>query len=63
MPVPSTMRGRPRPSSLTIDRNKKRCGGSTQVTAAHASYRRSERIGETVIDVAERVVYAVIKQS
>ncbi len=26
-------------------------------------YRRSERIGEAVIDVAERVVYAVIKQS
>ena len=26
-------------------------------------YRRSERIGEAVVDVAERVVYAVVKQS
>ncbi len=26
-------------------------------------YRRCERIGEAVIDVAERVVYAVVKQS
>jgi len=26
-------------------------------------YRRCARIGETVIDVAERVVYAVVKQS
>ena len=25
-------------------------------------YRRSERIGEAVVDVAERVVYAVVKQ-
>jgi hypothetical protein len=26
-------------------------------------YRRSSRIGEAVVDVAERVVYAVVKQS
>ena len=26
-------------------------------------YRRCSRIGETVVDVAERVVYAVVKQS
>jgi hypothetical protein len=26
-------------------------------------YRRSSRIGETVVDVAERVVYAVVKES
>ena len=26
-------------------------------------YRRCSRIGEVVIDVAERVVYAVVKQS
>ena len=26
-------------------------------------YRRCARIGETVIDVAERVIYAVVKQS
>ncbi len=26
-------------------------------------YRRCSRIGETVIDVAERVVYAVVKES
>lgn len=26
-------------------------------------YRRCSRIGETVVDVAERVIYAVMKQS
>ena len=26
-------------------------------------YRRSSRIGEAVVDVAERIVYAVVKQS
>ncbi len=26
-------------------------------------YRRSSRIGEAVVDVAERVVYAVVKES
>ena len=26
-------------------------------------YRRCSRIGETVVDVAERVVYAVVKES
>ena len=26
-------------------------------------YRRSARIGETVVDVSERVIYAVVKES
>ena len=26
-------------------------------------YRRGSRIGETVVDVAERVLYAVVKES
>jgi hypothetical protein len=26
-------------------------------------YRRCARIGETVVDVAERVIYAVVKES
>ena len=31
--------------------------------AGRESYRRCSRIGETVVDVAERVVYAVVKES
>ncbi len=29
----------------------------------HRPYRRFSRIGEAVVDVAERIVYAVVKQS
>ena len=35
----------------------------TERIARRELYRRCSRIGETVVDVAERVVYAVVKQS
>jgi hypothetical protein len=35
----------------------------TERIARRELYRRSSRIGEAVVDVAERVVYAVVKQS
>jgi hypothetical protein len=34
-----------------------------EVTARRELYRRCSRIGETAVDVAERVVYAVVKES
>lgn len=34
-----------------------------EVTARRELYRRGARIGETVVDVAERVLYAVVKES
>jgi hypothetical protein len=34
-----------------------------EVTARRELYRRCSRIGETVVDVAERVRYAVVKES
>ena len=41
-------------------------GLETATCADHARrelYRRSSRIGDAVVDVAERVVYAVVKRS
>lgn len=37
--------------------------GEGKATARRELYRRCSRIGETVVDAAERVVYAVMKQS
>lgn len=37
--------------------------GEGKVTARRELYRRCSRIGDTVVDAAERVVYAVMKQS
>ena len=34
-----------------------------EVTARRELYRRCSRIGETVVDVAERIQYAVVKES
>ena len=34
-----------------------------EVTARRELYRRCSRIGETVVDVAERIQYAVVKDS
>ena len=34
-----------------------------EVMARRELYRRCSRIGETVVDVAERVIYAVVKES
>ena len=34
-----------------------------EVTARRELYRRCARIGETVVDVAERIQYAVVKES
>ena len=47
----------------------RRHGGASQRRGPHGAdhrrelYRRSSRIGEAVVDVAERIVYAVVKQS
>lgn len=38
-------------------------GDSSELAARRELYRRCSRIGETVVDAAERVVYAVMKQS
>jgi len=38
-------------------------GDRTQRIARRELYRRASRIGEPVVNVAERVVYAVVKQS
>ena len=37
--------------------------GRAERIARRELYRRCARIGELVIDVAERVIYAVVKQS
>jgi hypothetical protein len=34
-----------------------------EVTARRELYRRCSRVGETVVDVAERIQYAVVKES
>jgi uncharacterized protein len=38
-------------------------GDLREVTARRELYRRGSRIGETVVDVAERIQYAVVKES
>ena len=38
-------------------------GDLREVTARRELYRRCSRIGETVVDVAERIQYAVVKES
>jgi uncharacterized protein Yka (UPF0111/DUF47 family) len=39
------------------------CDDLREVTARRELYRRCSRIGETVVDVAERIQYAVVKES
>jgi hypothetical protein len=34
-----------------------------ELTARREPYRRSSRIGDSAVDVAERVLYAVVKES
>ena len=65
--APPTRRSRRPPDRARLPRGDGRAARAVddlrEVMARRELYRRCARIGETVVDVAERVLYAVVKES